>query len=155
MDAEERFWSKVDKCAGEDACWPWTGSRTRGGYAQVGYAGRVSYVHRLANTLAIGEIPDGLQLDHVRVRGCADTACCNPRHLEPVTQRENLHRAMCCTEDTCRNGHPRTPEHGKYRRNGRGGNRHWWDCGTCNAERATARAERKRAESEQRKEAAA
>jgi hypothetical protein len=28
----ERYWSKVDKSGGPDACWPWTAGRSAGGY---------------------------------------------------------------------------------------------------------------------------
>lgn len=29
---EDRYWSKVDRSAGPDECWPWTAARLRGGY---------------------------------------------------------------------------------------------------------------------------
>ena len=56
--------------------------KTKSGYTTV-RPSRVMY------EVEVGPIPDGLELDHVKARGCTSTACCNPEHLEPVTGREN------------------------------------------------------------------
>ncbi|MGZ6854085.1 MAG: HNH endonuclease [Mycobacteriaceae bacterium] len=37
----------------------------------------------------VGPIPRGLELDHL----CRNRRCVNPDHLEPVSHRENCHRA--------------------------------------------------------------
>lgn len=103
----ERFWGRVDKSQGPDACWPWLGAINRGtGY---GVFGKES-AHRAAYELVIGPIPDGLHLDHVRKRGCTRRDCVNPAHLEPVTSRENNLRgdspaAVNATKTHCKNGH--------------------------------------------------
>lgn len=69
-------------------CWEWTACTDRNGYGRVGWLGSVRYAHRVVYELIVGEIPDGLELDHVcRVRGCV-----NPDHLEPVTRAENVRR---------------------------------------------------------------
>lgn len=44
--------------------------------------------HRLIYTMLIGEIPEGMVLDHL----CRNRRCVNPHHLEPVTVKENTHR---------------------------------------------------------------
>ncbi len=44
--------------------------------------------HRVAYQLMIGQIGQGLVLDHL----CKNRRCCNPEHLEPVTIRENTLR---------------------------------------------------------------
>jgi len=46
-------------------------------------------LHRLSYTLAKGEIPTGLVIDHT----CGVRDCQNPKHLEAVTQAENIRRA--------------------------------------------------------------
>jgi hypothetical protein len=46
--------------------------------------------HRHSYRLFVGEIPDGLFIDHLcRVRNCV-----NPAHLEPVTRKENILRGV-------------------------------------------------------------
>lgn len=110
MSEPTRFWSKVDRSGGNSACWPWAGGKTGpGGYGRfrAGRPGRLVPAHRYAYELMIGPIPDGLCLDHL----CRNRSCVNPAHLEPVTNRENLHRGIGHTatraqQTTCINGHP-------------------------------------------------
>jgi len=73
---------------GVDGCWLWTGSRCNGGYAQVRRKGRMIMLHRYVHEAMVGPISDGLDLDHL----CRVRHCCNPRHLEPVTRKENIAR---------------------------------------------------------------
>lgn len=47
-----------------------------------------------------GTIPDGMELDH----RCNNTSCYRLDHLELVSHRENMHRALY-QGDTCRRGH--------------------------------------------------
>jgi hypothetical protein len=110
------FWMNVERKPG--GCWEWTASHNeaRRGYGQAKFRGRVRQAHLIAYELLIGPIPEGLQLDHL----CRNTACVNPVHLEPVTQRENILRsdapsAIAYRADTCTKGHPLTPEN-VYRR---------------------------------------
>lgn len=70
-------------------CWLWKGVLTDQGYARTTFKGRSTGAHRKAYELLIGPIPEGLTLDHL----CRITHCCNPDHLEPVTQEENTARA--------------------------------------------------------------
>ena len=70
-------------------CWAWTAGLNPQGYGQVGYQGRSQQVHRAVYLLMVGEVPAGLELDHL----CNTRWCCNPAHLEAVTHRENCRRA--------------------------------------------------------------
>lgn len=117
----ERFWVKVDKDGPIPVhrpelgpCWQWTASTTAGGYGQIRAdwpARTMLYAHRVAYQFVAGAIPDGLQLDHL----CRNRACCNPEHLEPVTNRENGLRgqsfaAINARKTRCPKGHEYTPE---------------------------------------------
>lgn len=78
---ERRFWDHV--APGSNGCWIWTGAVCAGyGYFIDNTA------HRYAYQFARGEIPNGLQLDHL----CRNQLCVNPFHLEPVTSLVNNQR---------------------------------------------------------------
>jgi hypothetical protein len=104
----------ADKIALTDSgCVEWIGGLNGVGYGQF-YIGRTSleqtgkgYAHRWSYEYHVGPIPEGLELDHL----CRNTACVNPEHLEPVTQRENLLRgtspaAEHAKKTSCPAGHP-------------------------------------------------
>jgi hypothetical protein len=87
-------------------CWIWEGPRTTKGYGRICIAGKDTQAHRLAYELFVGPIPVGLTIDHL----CRVHECVNPRHLEAVTNRENLLRGHgACAEHArkthCPRGH--------------------------------------------------
>lgn len=129
---DERFWEKVEKRA--DGCWIWTSWINNKGYGQFWLDGRPQYAHRLAYEDALGPIPNGMELDHVRDRGCTSTACVNPDHLEAVTHAVNCQRTM---QDECAHGHEFTPEN-TYHRPDTGTRQ----CRRCTNDRAAARRRR-------------
>lgn len=93
-------------------CWLWTGTINAAGYGQFWNGRKVVYAHRFAYEHFVGPIPaDRPHLDHI----CRVTACANPAHLEPVTQRENNRRTRL---SGCRRGHA-YPEHEYRDPNGR------------------------------------
>lgn len=101
VTAEERFWRQVDKTGG---CWLWTGYLKPNGYASFYPGGGRHvpkvYAHRFAYELTGRTIPEGHQLDHL----CNVRHCVNPRHLEVVTHRVNLDRAVE-RRTHCQRGH--------------------------------------------------
>lgn len=86
---EERFWSKVDRSGGPDACWLWTGAPIDGYGTFTVSTGVSRRAHRVAYELQVGPIPAGLEIDHL----CRVKLCVNVKHLEAVTHAENLRRA--------------------------------------------------------------
>jgi hypothetical protein len=119
----ERFMAKVVWNGGEDECWIWEGSVSPNGYGEFWLDGVKQFAHRVAYKLFVGPIPEGLQVDHVRERGCVNRNCVNPAHLEPVAQRENLLRgdtisAKASAATHCPQGHPYDAENTHVRANG-------------------------------------
>lgn len=85
-DIKSRLLSRI-KFVG--TCWEWDAPDTSNGYGNL-YVGRKRMrAHRLSYEVFVGEIPEGLEIDHL----CRNRACCNPDHLEPVTARENTLRS--------------------------------------------------------------
>lgn len=82
----ERFWLKVERPEGPDACWLWTGDLSNNGYGTFTVGDDRSLAHRFAYALANGPIPDGLVLLH----SCDMRACVRPSHLKPDTQQANM-----------------------------------------------------------------
>jgi len=73
-------------------CWPFRGALSREGYGCISDGNRQRGAHRVMYEALVGPVPEGLELDHVREWGCTMRSCVNPRHLEPVTQQENIAR---------------------------------------------------------------
>lgn len=110
----------MSKCVRVGDCLVWSGANThkdKKGYGQVTLpgGGRHAMTHRIVYEHFFGPIPAGLCIDHVRSRGCRFRTCCEPSHLEVVTQRENILRgdanaAKNVLKTHCLNGHALTPE---------------------------------------------
>ena len=117
-----RFWAKVDKQPGVDACWLWTGCKHPKGYGRFGLGTRSEgtiYAHRFAYESEHGPVPQPLQLDHL----CRIRHCVRPSHLEPVTSRVNLLRGETVTarnaaKTHCIHGHEFTTGNTRIERNG-------------------------------------
>lgn len=80
-----------------NGCWQWVGSIHHSGYGQ--WFG--SSAHRHVYEMHKGQVPAGLELDHL----CRNRACVNPGHLEPVTHKVNAHRGRSGPKSYCKYGH--------------------------------------------------
>jgi hypothetical protein len=92
-------------------CWLWIGMYGTGGYGRFRMNGKTYAAHRVSYEHFIGPIPEGLTIDHVLARGCGNTSCVNPDHLEAVTSATNTMRGSSPTAKnarklTCFAGHP-------------------------------------------------
>lgn len=119
----DRLVSKID-ASGD--CWLWTAGKDRCGYGRFGVKGRNRLAHRVVYELAVGQIPQGLTLDH----RCKTRHCVNPGHLDPISLRENILRGdgvgvVNAARTHCAHGHEFTPENTYVAR----GKRHCRECG--------------------------
>ena len=137
-DQQAKFWMRVEK----GYHWLWTGTTATNGYGRVDVNGRNQAAHRVAYEWLVGPIPDSLELDHL----CAVRNCVNPKHLEPVTHRENTLRGNTITaaqaaRTHCPQGHELGGENlvPSSLRKGRR------DCLTCSRQRASEYRARKKA----------
>ena len=89
MTLEERFWSKVDKSGGPDACWLWRGWIRADGYGDL-HAAKPTLgtrlTHRVVWILTHGTLPAELKVCHK----CDNPPCCNPSHLFLGTYQDNI-----------------------------------------------------------------
>ena len=125
----EKVLPRIDMTGGPDACWEWTGARTKAGYGLVSSEGRRRYVHRL---VACGMTGRMLVPDEVVRHSCDNPPCCNPAHLLVGDQSQNIrdcvdrgrHFSPGREMTHCKRGHEFTPEN-TYEHDGK---RHCREC---------------------------
>lgn len=123
-----------------ETCWLWTGKIERNGYGRFWLNGSQTSAHRFAYETWNGPIPKGMQIDHVKSRGCTNRHCVNPDHLEVVTSRENMQRGGAWLvngqKTHCPRGHEYTPENTYLQHRG---NTTMRQCKACSRIRAKTR----------------
>ncbi len=130
MPIEDRFLRSV--VIADSGCITWIGAVKPNGYGTISRKNKTIHAHRYSYEHYVGEIPKGMQLDHL----CGVRNCVNPIHLEAVSQKENLRRgsspsAKNSRRSHCIHGHLLSGDN-LYIRLGRGGRM----CKTCGKERA-------------------
>lgn len=117
-------------------CWEWQANANPQGYGKFLYQGAHIGAHRAAWVLLRGDIPDGLQLDHL----CRNPPCVNPWHLDPVTPKVNTNRGRRANADKtqCPAGHVYSPDITYVDRHG------YRHCRPCRANAAKRCRERRR-----------
>jgi len=90
----DRFWSKVDRSGGPDACWFFLGCVNKGGYGQVVVARIQRGAHVIAWELKHGPVPPGKHVCHscdarYLPGDMSYRRCCNDAHLWLGTHQDN------------------------------------------------------------------
>lgn len=100
---EVRFWPKVDRTGGPDACWPWLAQLSSGYGRFVAEAGRNVPAHRWAYEQVHGAVAPGADLDHA----CHNRACVRPDPAHVYATTPKLNRGWYHASKThCPQGHP-------------------------------------------------
>lgn len=118
---EERFLSKINKT---DSCWIWIGSKTDQDYGLIWLDGKNVRAHRVSYMLYKGKLDNKLVIDHL----CKNTLCVNPKHLEQVSQAENIKRGLAGKINNAQKRKTHCPKGHEYSRVTKHGYRL---CGTC------------------------
>lgn len=107
LSVTDRFMSFVSP-EPNSGCWLWIAHTKPRGYGTFKIGMRTFTAHRVSYELFRGNIPEGMQLDHL----CRVRCCVNPAHLEPVTNKENcdrgLHGVLWSPKTHCPYGHALT-----------------------------------------------
>lgn len=107
-----RFWNKVEVRQASQLvatpCWVWVAYvMPKQGYGMFRWDLKTCLAHRVAYQTLVGQIPKGLEPDHL----CRVRTCTNPDHMELVTRQVNVLRgeasaAKFARRTVCGKGHP-------------------------------------------------
>lgn len=110
----DRFWGWVDRTAGPDGCWPWTGyCDSRSGYGRF----RVDTIGYLSHRWLLGmqrgrPLVWTPEVREVACHKCDNPPCCNPAHLYVGDQFQNMRDSVVrgrhfeASQTHCKQGHP-------------------------------------------------
>ena len=115
---EELLFNRMIICR-DSGCWEWQGEVSKNGYGRYRVRPGASreQAHRVSYEQRVGEIPEGMQLDHL----CRNRLCVRPEHLEPVSPAENtLRQDHAGRKKThCPKGHEYNDENTRITREGK------------------------------------
>lgn len=125
MTIDERFFRHANRGRIED-CWLWRGLLDVHGYGlfyiqKEDGKWKTVRAHRWAYQRIVGPIPSDKVLDHIV---CDTRRCCNPLHVAPRTNKENVLRgigpsAIHARQTHCYRGHAFNKENIRYEDGGR------------------------------------
>jgi HNH endonuclease len=128
-------------------CWLWTEALDSDGYSRIWYPPerRTRPAHRVLYEMTYGIVVDPeWHLDHL----CRVRSCVNPKHLEAVTEIENIRRGNSgkhqAARTHCPQGHPYNLENTYIGKQSKGRKGFGRQCRVCHAETQLKYSSRKR-----------
>ena len=82
-----RFYAKVDRSSGPNACWPWRGAKDWDGYGKFNFQGKIRSAHSVSMHLKTGMTMESIGEGR---HTCDTTDCCNPDHVIHGTHAQNM-----------------------------------------------------------------
>lgn len=105
QDVSERFWGKVDRGGGSDACWIWLGGDDGAGYGTFHMPDRTHRAHRVAFFLTYGRWPDVFACHNCPTGD--NRKCVNPAHLFEGDSTANNRDRAAKGRSARGSGHPK------------------------------------------------
>jgi hypothetical protein len=99
--SEARFWAKVDRSAGPEACWPWLAARDKDGYGRV----TIDRLDLRAARVVLAFDGRAPRPDEDACHTCDNPPCCNPRHLFAAPSAVNTADRHAKGRDAAGSGH--------------------------------------------------
>ena len=95
-----RFIVKLDKSG---KCWIWKAYKNKYGYGVFRFNKKMGLAHRFAFIYYVRELLPKETVDHK----CFNRACCNPKHLQALSHKDNVERSTKRNrlKPFCRHGH--------------------------------------------------
>ncbi len=123
----EKVLVNSDRMHNGSPCWEWQGAVSSLGYGAFHYyEGDTRYAHRAAYMIFVGDVADGLVVDHA----CSNRRCVSPLHLQSITQKQNIINKYA-NKTHCVNGHEMDEANTRIRRDKKRGGE-WRICRKCN-----------------------
>lgn len=83
----DRLTLRTDRSAGVNGCWPFIGTRSRDGYGNFWFDGKLKGAHVWTLIEASGQ---DLSATMMALHSCDNPSCCNPAHLRWGSAVENM-----------------------------------------------------------------
>lgn len=86
------FWDRIDTEPDKGTCWLWQGATNTYGYGAIKFGLNADGKRRqlLAHRIAFVQMKGPLLAGEDILHSCDERLCCNPAHMRPGTQLENL-----------------------------------------------------------------